>query len=166
MVRGKAQGQNTPAPQAKPKTIGRPSTYTDEIAEEICEAIATGGALYKLCEANEHWPAERTVFQWLEARPTFAQNYARARERQADRFAHEGLEKATNAKDAALGRLAWDAYRWHASKFAPKKYGDKVVQEHTGKDGGPIETKDVTDEHRARALAAFLMRTSAAKDGE
>lgn len=37
---------------------------------------------------------------------------------------------------------------------APKK------QEHTGKDGGPIETMAVTDEQRAKALAAFIAQTS------
>ena len=31
--------------------------------------------------------------------------------------------------------------------------------EHTGKDGGPIETRNVTDEMRAKALAAFLAKT-------
>ena len=32
-------------------------------------------------------------------------------------------------------------YRWRASKTAPKDYGDKVTQEHTGADGGPIQAR-------------------------
>jgi hypothetical protein len=31
----------------------------------------------------------------------------------------------------------------------------------TGADGGPIETKDVTDDQRAKALAAFLAKNQA-----
>lgn len=31
--------------------------------------------------------------------------------------------------------------------------------EHSGPDGGPIETADVTDDMRAKALAAFIART-------
>ena len=33
------------------------------------------------------------------------------------------------------------------------------VNEHTGKDGGPIETMMVTDADRVKALTAFLART-------
>jgi hypothetical protein len=47
--------------------------------------------------------------------------------------------------------------------MAPKKYGDRVAMEHTGKDGGPIQTMEVSDEARARALAAFIAKTKGAK---
>jgi hypothetical protein len=35
--------------------------------------------------------------------------------------------------------------------------------ELTGKDGGPIETRDVSDADRARALAVFIAKTKGAK---
>lgn len=35
--------------------------------------------------------------------------------------------------------------------------------EHTGKDGGPIQTQDVNDTDRARALAEFMAKTTHAK---
>lgn len=35
-------------------------------------------------------------------------------------------------------RLQIDTLKWKLSKMLPKVYGDKITQEHTGKDGGPI----------------------------
>jgi hypothetical protein len=36
-------------------------------------------------------------------------------------------------------RLMVDTLKWKLSKMLPKIYGDKVVQEHTGAGGGPIQ---------------------------
>lgn len=41
----------------------------------------------------------------------------------------------------ARNRLRVDARKWMLSKMVPKKYGDKVTQEHTGAGGGPITSK-------------------------
>lgn len=105
--------------------MGRPSEYSDEIAEAICEAIAQGAALYRLCE-REDMPAERTVYQWLEAREDFAQRYARARARQQDREVDHIVEIADTEEDPQKARVRIDARKWRASKLAPKKYGDRV----------------------------------------
>ena len=36
------------------------------------------------------------------------------------------IESAVGASDFGLGRLAYDALKWHVSKLAPKVYGDKT----------------------------------------
>lgn len=108
--------------------MARPSTYTDEIAETICEEIAAGAALYKLCERDD-LPAERTVYQWLEGKGApaeFAQMYVRARERQQDREVDHCVIIADEATDANLARLQIDARKWRAAKLAPKKYGERI----------------------------------------
>lgn len=105
--------------------MARPSDYTDETAELICEEIAQGAALYRLCERDD-MPAERTVYQWLERFPEFAQKYTRARDRQQDREVDHIVVIADEAEDANLARLRIDARKWRASKLAPKKYGDKM----------------------------------------
>ena len=51
----------------------------------------------------------------------------------------------------ASKRLQIDALKWKLSKMLPKVYGDRVTQEHTGKDGGPIaiaavDLKNLSDE--------------------
>ena len=132
---------------------GRPSTYTAEIVDEICEAIAQGGALYLMCQERENWPAESTVYKWLEEHKEFSEKYIRARERQADREADEIVVIAddsgfdaqivdgravVNSESVNRARLRVDARKWRASKLAPKKYGDKITNEITGKDGGPV----------------------------
>jgi hypothetical protein len=112
------------------RPVGRPSDYSDETADMICEAIASGGALYKMCQERKDWPCEKTVYLWLDKYPYFLQKYARARERQADRRCDEIITIADEATDAGLARLRVDARKWQASKLAPKKYGDKL--EHGG----------------------------------
>jgi hypothetical protein len=76
-------------------TAGRPSDYTDEIAEEICELIATTPrGLDYICEQHEALPSARTVARWLAAHEQFRQSYVRARERQADLIFDQCLEIA------------------------------------------------------------------------
>jgi hypothetical protein len=38
----------------------------------------------------------------------------------------------------ARDRLRVDARKWVAAKLLPKKYGDRIQQEVSGPDGGPI----------------------------
>ena len=52
-------------------------------------------------------------------------------------------------------RLLVDTLKWKLSKMLPKVYGDKITQEHTGKDGGPIalaavDLKNLSDDELAR----------------
>lgn len=66
-------------------------------------------------------------------------------------YTHAGMaiETARTAQDAGLGRLAYDALKWHASKLVPKVYGDKTEVSVTGPNGGPVQsvaaTVSVTD---------------------
>ena len=51
----------------------------------------------------------------------------------------------------ASKRLQIDALKWKLSKMLPKVYGDKITNEHTGADGGPIaiaavDLKNLSDE--------------------
>ena len=111
--------------------MARPSEFTEEIADILCEEIANGAALYKLCERQD-MPSDSAVYRWLENVPAFRDKYARARERQQDFEADHILTIADEATDANLARLQIDARKWRASKLAPKKYGDKLDLEHSG----------------------------------
>jgi hypothetical protein len=123
--------------------IGRPSSYTQELAAEICKRLAeTEHGLIFVCEA-EGMPAAGTVYEWLNKHAEFADMYARARDRQADRFAAESLRIADTAIDANLARLRVDTRKWAASKLAPKKYGDRITNEQVGDGGGPVIFKTV-----------------------
>ncbi len=122
---------------------GRPSSYSQEVADRICEAIMTAdGGLEVVCEGS-NMPHAATVYRWLNdpEKASFRDNYARAREIQGDYQAGKGLAEALTATDAGLGRLKWDARRWHASKLAPKKYGDKIT--HAGDEEAPIKVERI-----------------------
>ena len=133
--------------------MGMTSSYTVELAERICEEIASGKHLHMICQ--EEWaPAERTVYQWLHKNPDFAQMYAHARERQQEVFAAEVVLIADTVKDAAIARNMMDARKWHASKVAPKKWGDKIE----------IDAK-VEATGASEALMAFLGALETKKGG-
>ena len=69
-----------------------------------------------------------------------ANRYARAKEDQADYLADQILQIADDdERGSDHKRLAIDARKWLAGKLRPKAYSDKVINEHTGPDGGPIE---------------------------
>lgn len=140
---------------------GRPSSYSDEMALYICEQLVTGRSLRSIC-AEDDAPDATTVFRWLDSQETFRQQYARARELQAERLAAETVEIADAAsnEDYNTARLRVDARKWYASKLAPKVYGDKLTTEVTGADGGPVQVQHtVVDD--ARAVAFLLARAQA-----
>jgi hypothetical protein len=119
--------------------LARPSSFRQGIADAICERLALGESLRQICRDNE-MPDRVTVIRWKNENAEFRNQYARAREDQADIFAELGLEAAIHADDPAKGRLAFDAYRWAAGKLKPGTYGDKV--QHAGSEGtGPVVTE-------------------------
>jgi len=119
----------------------RPSTYTPELADLICEQIADGKSLRSICAA-EGMPGKSTVFRWLAENEAFRDQYARAREAQADALADDILDIAdysardtytdengnerTNTEVVARSRLRVDARKWIAAKLKPKVYGDRT----------------------------------------
>lgn len=117
------------------RPIGRPTKYSQETVDKICELIARGMSLRAICVSAD-MPAGGTVHRWLAEHQDFQEQYARAREEQADHFAEEIIEIADSveAESAAVSKakLQIDARKWAASKIAPKKYGDKVEQQITG----------------------------------
>ena len=62
-----------------------------------------------------------------------------------DRYTHASMaiEAATTAKDAGLGRLAYDALKWNAYKMLPKVYGDKTEVAVVRANGGPVRSVTV-----------------------
>lgn len=51
-------------PEAPKKKTGRPSKYTPEIAQEMCNLLAEGIPLREICR-REGFPAWRTVYDWM-----------------------------------------------------------------------------------------------------
>lgn len=68
--------------------MGRPTDYSDELANRILERLADGESLRKIC-AGDDMPHRSTVFRWLAGDKTFRDLYALAKEAQADAFADD-----------------------------------------------------------------------------
>jgi len=114
-------------------------------------------------------PDYATVARWLAEKDESGANplcdqYARAKEAQAEFMAEELAELHNKAwvpvidaetgkpimvdgkpvmtvdkASAAIVRLESDNKKWLMGKLKPKRYGDKVTQEHTGAGGGAIQ---------------------------
>lgn len=127
--------------------VGRPSDFTEEMALTICERLADGESLRTIgCDPD--MPSQRTIYRWLAANEEFRQQYACARETQADTIFDEMLDIADNSANDWMEKhgdqgenIGWrengeamqraklrvDTRKWMASKLAPKKYGDKSL---------------------------------------
>ena len=119
---------------------GRPTEFTQDVADAICARLIGGESLRTIC-ADPAMPADRTVYQWLAKDETFAQQYARGREAQMEAMAADIMEisdePATEPVEVQRNKLRVDTRRWLMSKLAAKKYGDKVV--HQGDAEQPVE---------------------------
>lgn len=61
----KAQKQPVDTPVGlQPKQTGRPSKYTPEIAQQMCELLSEGVPLREICR-REGFPVWRTVYDWM-----------------------------------------------------------------------------------------------------
>lgn len=105
-----------------------PMPFDQDIADEICEAIASGRGLISFLRESEDLPSYPTVMRWVRDQPEFADQYARAREDMADNDADKIADVAQAVVDGnidpAAARVAIDAYKWSAGKRRPKRYGD------------------------------------------
>ena len=125
---------------------GRPTTYTPELGDKICELVATNTCgLDELCDTYDFMPNESSVRLWRFKHVQFSTKYAQAKMFQAELLAEqihkissavltyhdsEGNERIDSGS-VASARLRVDSIKWHASKLAPKIYGDRQTIETT-----------------------------------
>ncbi len=111
--------------------MGRPSVYSDDIAEAICEHLADGNSLRSWCMAEPGRPNYGTVMRWLAENDTFRENHARAREAQghndADAVADVRAKVASGELTPEQGRVITDSLKWTAGVRLPKVYGARVA---------------------------------------
>lgn len=157
---------------------GRPSSYTQKIADEICGQLAEGRSLRTICKADD-MPSCVTVYAWMRAHPEFLKQYTRAKEDSADALAEEMLDiaddgtndwyeqqisegvvlKKPDTEHINRSRLRVDTRKWIASKLKPKKYGEKLDIAHSGS----IET--VSREALIERLTGLYATASSRLDG-
>lgn len=124
--------------------------YSVELADKICERLSNGESLNAICR-DAGMPAESTVRIWAENdRDGFFSKYARARELGYQAMAEQIIaisddesrdEMPSGTAHVQRAKLRVDARKWLLSKMLPKTFGEKVSQEISGPDGGPIQAR-------------------------
>jgi len=154
-----AKATKAPTPANKPKPTPR-RVFDQKVADMICIGLSEGMSLRQILKADTTGvlPAQSTIYDWLLRQPSFAEQYARAREEQADTNADEILsiademppeytdEKGRTSLDITY--IQWqrqriEARKWTAMKLKPKKYGEKLGL-HGVEGAAPIATQDAT----------------------
>lgn len=126
--------------------------FDQAVADLICEDLIEGKSLRSILRNNEHLPSAPTIFKWLGENAAFADQYARAREAQADTLFDETLDIAddsskdweerkhfagddespqVNGEAIARAKLRIDTRKWIAAHLRPKKYGEKIGVDQT-----------------------------------
>ena len=132
------------------KPVGRPSKFTPQLADYICEEIMSGRDLTEICANDPGIPSRATVYRWTVERPEFATQCARAREACADLEMHKmkKLAEACTEENVNSTRVKLNHMQWRVMKIAPRTYGDKTTTQITGDGGGPVVINQTIDVRR------------------
>ena len=151
-------------------TSGRPTKYSEEMADKICSLLSEGRSLRSICREDD-MPCKASVFKWLREIDQFSDQYAKAKEEASDAMFEDIQDIAdngsndwieindpdnpgyrVNGENIQRSKLRVDARKWMMSKMKPKKYGDKIQTEHSG----TISHTDLTDEQLNNKLQTLL----------
>lgn len=119
--------------------MGRPSTYSEEKAEKVCEVFAQAhGSLRSVFESRDDLPPLSTVYDWEHANPAFSERLQRARAARAHIMADEALRIADGSEHDGdekpdhewinRSRLRVETRLRLAKAMNQAAYGDKTQQ--------------------------------------
>ena len=147
---------NAESVMAPKKRGGRPSKYTKELADKICQRIANGESERKICSAAG-MPSFQTLNAWKAKYPDFLEQSARARMISADLYDERAwveTERVNQIAEDAIAsgeaipkgvveakKLYIQECRREAGLRDDSRFGDRKRIALTGADGGAIETK-------------------------
>lgn len=162
----KAKPKPKPKPRAKPKykpapkpplPTGRPTAYTEELADSICELIVQGMSCNKISQLD-NMPAKSIIYYWLSKHKSFLDKYTQALEIRsltyldevsdiADDGSNDYYEKkgkngetfmAFDSEHVQRSRLRIETRLKMLEKLQPRKYGAKVDLNHGVQEDNPI----------------------------
>ena len=147
-----------PRAPAKPKLPhGRPSAYTEELADKICNLIVQGMSCNKISQLD-NMPAKSIIYYWLSKHKSFLDKYTQALEIRsltyldevsdiADDGSNDYYEKkgkngetfmAFDSEHVQRSRLRIETRLKMLEKLQPRKYGAKVDLNHGVQENNPI----------------------------
>jgi len=163
--------------------MARPNStriITDEMIEEIIDRVASGETVSSICR-DKHLCCRTVFYAKITETDDLTNRYARARKLQAHALMDEAIEESRKCISVANGdpgtgeagarvqakKVHIDTIKFAASKLNVKDYGNKISNEISGPNGGPIkqETVDLT-EHDEEEIVRIRDRREKLKDGK
>lgn len=160
--------------------MARPTKLNPQVQEAICESLRTG--MTRTGAAGLARITYRTFANWYEsgeAIQALLDEDPKAKLTAADRRSFEFFAAVNEAESQAeydftaiiyneAQRDASHAWRWLERRRKQDYNPAPQVVQHSGPDGGPIETRDVSlsDDERVARLTALLDSARARRDGQ
>lgn len=157
--------------------MGRPSDYSQEIAQLICEKVSEGMTIRKICKLPG-FPSKVTFFAWRHQHEDFARAYALAKQCYAEDIFDENIEIADNvAKEIAkskdddgtkaakvrAAKLRIDTRFTTSSRLSPHKYGLRAIEPLLPQVLPTRDDDDDNDEETAANAAKVVEGTNVAR---
>lgn len=124
------------------ENFGRPTLYTPALVDRICELVACSPVgIDKIISLYPEMPSHCTIKLWRHQYPDFSAKYLNAKSLQSQLLVEEiddlipiGIkyylddkgQERIDAPSASLVIAKINNRKWHASRLAPKIYGEKV----------------------------------------
>ena len=124
----------------KPKKIGRPTKWTQEIEDDICKRLSQGEPLRAICR-TDGYPEWNTFYSWMERSEALSARVALARENGVEAIAQDTLamidaepryiEDAKGGTRIDAGYVQWLKLRTEQRMkllacWSPNRYGNRV----------------------------------------
>jgi hypothetical protein len=126
-------------PDADKMPTGRPTKFEGS----YCQAVIAAGELgYSLTSfAGQIGVARSTINEWMDHFPEFSEAVKQHKAKRS--LWWEDRLRAIAQEGGGPGAVT--AVIFGLKNVAPEDFADRVVNEHTGKDGGPIQTERKPD---------------------
>ncbi len=123
--------------------MARLTEYDYDLCVEICDLVANGSHIIDALNSNDNYPSWSTFRRWKRDNDELQTLYTRSIQDKSEMVIFEINQTMNDLKDktidASQARVLIDTYKWLASKYYPRMFGDKL--DLTSKDE-KIESKD------------------------
>lgn len=93
-------------------TLGRPTKFSQKLADEIVTRLEEGESLREICRSDDRMPSRSTINRWQDQDKDFQDRLTQARARGA----FDAIDEAREIADLDLKLLSeWDARRYGIS---------------------------------------------------
>jgi transposase len=132
-----------PASRPSPR---RKTARTDRARAAFLKVLAETCNVSEACRAAKI--GRSTAYDWREGDPAFAAAWKDAEEEAIDSLERVAWDRAKIDKSDRMMEILLKAHR-------PEKYVERIRSELTGKDGGPVEYRNLSEEEINARLAAL-----------